>query len=129
MDGAIAKLVSVAFGGAIGSVARYLINISPVQQLFGKFPASTFLINVTGSFLIGFFLVLFTNRFPHNEGLRLLVIVGFLGAFTTFSAFELEIWGLIEKHRYIVAFTYLFLSVFVGFIGVVLGIALGRKCC
>ncbi len=121
------KVLSIAAGGALGSVARYLINVSPLQNLFGKFPFPTFVINVTGSFAIGFLLILFTDKFEVNDNLRFAVMVGFLGAFTTFSTFELEIWGLIRENQFVTAFLYLFLSVAVGFAGVVAGVSLARK--
>ena len=123
----LTKILSIAVGGAFGAVARYLINISPLQNLFEKFPFPTFFINLTGSFLIGFLLTLFADRLPVSENLRLAVLVGFLGAFTTFSTFELEIWGLIKENQFFTAFLYLFLSVVVGFVGVLGGVWLARK--
>ncbi len=123
----LTRILAIAAGGACGAVARYLINISPLQNLFKPFPFPTFFINITGSFLIGFLLILLTDRFQTNENLRYGVMVGFLGAFTTFSTFELEIWGLIKENQFLTAFLYFFLSVLVGFVGVALGIALARK--
>jgi fluoride exporter len=123
----LGKVLSVAFGGAFGAVARYLINISPAANLFDKFPFPTFLINVSGSFLIGFLLIVLTDKVVVSDNLRMAVIVGFLGAFTTFSTFEIEIYGLIREKQLIAAFAYLALSVFVGFAGVVAGIAIGRR--
>lgn len=122
-----AKILSVAIGGALGAVARYLVNVSPLADLFGKFPFPTFFINVSGSFLIGFLLVLLTDRFAVGDNLRLAVIVGFLGAFTTFSTFELEIFDLAREHEFLLTFVYLFLSVLLGFAAVALGVWLGRK--
>lgn len=121
------KILSVAIGGAFGAVARYLINISPLSHLFAKFPFPTFFINVTGSFLIGFLLILLTDKFQVNENLRMAVIVGFLGAYTTFSTFEMEIFGLIREKEFGMAFVYLIASVLVGFIGVSLGVWLAKK--
>ena len=76
------KILSVAVGGAFGAVARYLINISPLAGLFEKFPFPTFFINITGSFLIGFLLILLTDKITVGDNFRMAVIVGFLGAFT-----------------------------------------------
>src|SRR5688572_18204138 len=123
----LTRILAIAAGGAGGAVARYLINISPLQNLFKPFPFPTFLINITGSFLIGFLLILLTERFQTGENLRLAAIVGFLGAFTTFSTFELEIWELVKENHYLTAFLYLFLSVAVGFAGLALGISLAKK--
>lgn len=121
------KILFIGAGGALGAVARYLINISPLAGLFEKFPFPTFFINVSGSFLIGFFLILLTDKWEVSDHLRMAILVGFLGAFTTFSTFEMEIYGLIKEKQLIAAFLYLFLSVAIGFIGLVAGITLGRK--
>ena len=123
----LTNILSVAIGGAFGATARYLINVSPLQSLFEKFPFHTFFINILGSFLIGFFLILFTDRWTLNDNLKLAVLVGFLGAFTTFSTFELEIWQLTKASQYINAFAYLFLSVLIGFVGLLIGIAIAKK--
>jgi CrcB protein len=124
---AASKILAIAAGGAIGSVARYLVNISPLANVFEKFPFPTFLINISGSFLIGFFFILLTDRFEPPEALRLAIMIGFLGAFTTFSTFEMEIYGLIKEGETISALAYLFLSVAIGFIGLLGGIWLGRQ--
>jgi len=123
----LTRILAIAAGGAGGAVARYLINISPLQHFLKPFPFPTFFINITGSFLIGFLLILLTDRFQINENLRFAVMVGFLGAYTTFSTFEMEIWGLIKENQFLTAFLYLFLSVSVGFIGVTLGVTLAKK--
>jgi fluoride exporter len=121
------KILSVAIGGAFGAVARYLINISPLAGIFDKFPLPTFLINITGSFLIGFLMIIFADKADVNENVRMAVIVGFLGAFTTFSTFEVEIYAIARERDFVTGFLYLFLSIFVGFVGVVAGVALGRR--
>lgn len=127
MNGILLKICYIAIGGALGSVARYLINISPLQHISEKFPFPTLFVNIVGSFLIGFLLILFTDRFTVSDNLRFAVLVGFLGAFTTFSTFELEIWELINEHRYLIAFAYLFLSVAIGFVGIILGMSLAKR--
>lgn len=123
----LSKILAIAGGGALGAAARYLINVSPLADLFAKFPFPTFFINISGSFLIGFLLVLFTEKFQINENLRAAIIVGFLGAYTTFSTFEMEIFELIRENQFLTAFVYLFLSVSVGFVGVSLGVWLAKQ--
>lgn len=123
----IGKIMFVAAGGSLGAVARYLINISPLANVSDKFPLPTFVINITGSFLIGFLFVMFTERFEVSENVRLGLAVGFLGAFTTFSAFELEIFLLMRERQVSTTVVYLVLSVLTGFVGVLTGVALGRR--
>lgn len=88
----------VALGGALGTIARYLVGFwaAPISQAL---PWGTILINVTGSFLIGFIgtLTLAGGRYPVPETLRLFLMVGFCGGFTTFSAFSLQSFDLIRS--------------------------------
>jgi len=121
------KILSVAIGGSFGAVARYLLNISPLASVFDKFPLPTFVINVLGSFLIGFLMIVFADKMEVSENVRMAVIVGVLGAFTTFSTFEMEIYGLINEKQILTGFLYLFASVLLGFLGVLAGVALGRR--
>lgn len=122
----IFKLIPVAIGGSLGAVARHLVNISPLSAVFEKFPFPTFLINVSGSFLIGFLLILLTDRFAVSESVRMAVIVGFLGSFTTFSTFEMEVYGLVTEGERTAVLLYLFFSVVGGFVAVVAGVRLAR---
>ena len=117
------KVLLVALGGAFGAAARYLINISPVATFLQPFPFHTFIINVSGSFLIGFLAV----KFDLSDTMKLLAITGFLGAFTTFSAFELETFELMREKNLLTAVLYVTLSFAVGFLGVAAGVWLGRK--
>ena len=122
----LTRILSVAIGGAFGAAARYGLNLLFAKTL-APFPFATFFINVTGSFLIGFLLVLFTDKLAAAENLRVAVIVGFLGAYTTFSTFEMEIFGLVREREFTTAFLYLFSSVLIGFTGVCGGVWLARK--
>ena len=80
----------VALGGAIGAVARYATVVF-AQNLWGiRFPYGTLLVNTFGSFLAGFFLALLVGRYSGEEYWRLFFMVGFLGAYTTFSSFAAE---------------------------------------
>lgn len=123
----LTKVVAVGVGGAGGAILRHLINISPVAKVFAWFPLPTFAINVLGSFLIGLLLTLFADRLIVTEAVRLGVIVGFLGAFTTFSTFEIEVFTLIREKQALIAAAYILLSVAVGLAGVYAGIALARR--
>ena len=117
----------VAAGGALGACLRYFIGGTVFARTLTPFPLATFVINVSGSFIIGFFLTLATERMNVSPHLRLAVAVGFVGAFTTFSTFEYETIRLIEEGRVIHAVLNVVLSVVVGFVAVWGGIALARK--
>ena len=123
----ITKIGMIAIGGAFGSVARYLINISPLGSIFDKFPFPTFLINILGSFLIGFCVFFFADRYDVGENVRMAVIVGFLGAFTTFSTFEMDLYGLLRERYFMTAFTYMLFSVVAGFVGLLVGVNLAKR--
>lgn len=123
----LTKIFAVAIGGAFGAVTRHLINISPLADFFEKFPFPTFFINIIGSFFIGFLFILFSDKFTINENFRAAIMVGFLGAFTTFSTFELEIFALVRDRHFTTALAYLFLSVCVGFLGVLSGVWVAKK--
>ena len=127
MFGIDLKLLFIAGGGALGAVSRHLINISPLARIFDHFPFPTFFINIVGSFLIGFFMILLAYKVQISDNLRFAIIVGFLGAFTTFSTFEMEIYGLLKDRFFATAFLYLFLSVAVGFAGLVAGVELAKR--
>ncbi len=116
----------MAIGGAFGAVARYGLNIL-FAKTFAPFPFATFFINVTGSFLIGFLLILFTDKFAVNENLRLAIVVGFLGAYTTFSTFEFETFALVREKQLAAAILYVSLSFAVGLIGVLSGVWLAKR--
>jgi CrcB protein len=103
-------LLLIALGGAAGSVLRYLIGGRVQQFAPHGFPVGTLVVNVVGCFLIGIFIRQFMNIQTHNH-MRALLIVGFCGGFTTFSAFSMESVGLIEGGEYSRAFSYILLSV------------------
>lgn len=121
-----AKILSVAVGGAFGALARYALNIFFAGK-FASFPFATFFINVTGSFLIGFLAILLTEKFLVSENLRLFLTVGFLGAYTTFSTFELETFVLIREKQLSSAFLYVSASFAIGLIGLISGVWLAKR--
>lgn len=120
------KLLIVGIGGFIGADARYLVGEWAQRKWGPNFPYGTFIINVSGSFILGLFFTLLL-RFNWNPQWRLLIAVGFVGAYTTFSTFEWETLQLIaEGARYKAAVVNLLGSVVVGFFAAWLGVVVAR---
>jgi CrcB protein len=104
-------ILAVAAGGALGSVARYLVGVGS-GRLFGtEFPWGTLLINVTGSFLIGAFVGLFAAKWDSSQAMRIFLTVGICGGFTTFSTFSLDAYYLIERGQTFASVAYMLASV------------------
>lgn len=121
------KLLVVALGGAVGAMPRYWLGGMISSKLSSEFPLGTFVINVTGSFIIGFFLTLVSERITINPNWRLLVAVGFVGAYTTFSTFEYETLKLVESGSIVRALLNVALSLALGFLAVWLGVVAARR--
>lgn len=122
----MSRIILVAIGGALGALARYWLGSFIASRWPLAFPLGTLTINVSGSFVIGLFLALATERYNFDPGWRLLFSVGFLGAYTTFSTFEYETIKLIEEGRGMEAALYVACSVILGFVAVWLGLSLAR---
>jgi CrcB protein len=119
-------VVGVALGGALGATARYLLDRFIEQRSDAIFPWSIFTINVTGCFLIGLVTVTLVDRHHLPAWLRVGVVVGVLGGYTTFSTFSQEGLSLIESSDYGVALAYTAGSVLSGILAVYAGTLLGR---
>jgi len=116
----------VALGGALGAMARYWLSGWAQQKWGPSFPYGTFIINASGSFLLGLVATV-SIRFAGGETWRLLLSIGFLGAYTTFSTFSYETLQLVaEGRRYGAAAVNLFGSVIVGLAGAYLGVVSAR---
>ncbi len=121
------NVLVIGIGGFVGAVARYGIAVWIGQRWGRSFPLGTFVVNVSGSFLIGLMMTLMAERFTENPQWRLLLIVGFLGAYTTFSTFEYETGGLLKDGEWLFAGLNVVLSVFVGFIALKLGEVMAKS--
>ncbi|AHF08926.1 MULTISPECIES: fluoride efflux transporter CrcB [Dehalobacter] len=120
------NVFSVAMGGALGAVARYGLGIWISNKWTHDFPLHTFLINITGAFLLGFLNTLFLDKLTLSPEMRLAMTVGFLGAFTTFSTFGYETIMLLKDGNILTAGIYTLVSIIIGFLGVFLGMGLAR---
>jgi len=119
-------VIGVALGGAVGASARYGADKLIERSLGGLFPWSTFLINLSGCFLMGVFTAVFVERHHLPAWLRVGVVVGVIGGYTTFSTFAAEALDLDEIHHLAVSAAYLVASVALGMVAVYGGTVLGR---
>jgi CrcB protein len=117
----------VAAGGAVGSVSRYLLGTVIQQRVTGTFPVGTLVVNVTGSFLLGFLLRYAFETPAASPEIRALLTIGFCGGYTTFSTFSYEAMMLIEDGRYERAALYVALSVTVSLVATYLGLVAARE--
>ncbi|GAC1340462.1 MAG: fluoride efflux transporter CrcB [Myxococcales bacterium] len=118
-------MLLVALGGSLGAVSRWALQewLAPQST---SFPTATFLINVTGCFLIAAFAALAGAHPALDGGWRLLFPVGFVGAYTTFSTYELDLWRLIERGHAGLAAAYFVGSNALGFLAILAGLWAGR---
>ena len=121
------NIIIIGIGGFIGSITRYGMAFWIGQRWGRSFPLGTFVINVSGSFVIGLLMTLFTERLLVNPQWRLLLIVGFLGAYTTFSTFEYETGTLVRDGEWLIAGMNVVFSVMAGFIALKLGEMLAKS--
>jgi CrcB protein len=104
-------LVFVALGGALGAMSRYGMAIAMSRFTVGHFPLGTMAVNLIGSFFIGIVYVLIVEKMVLHPDWRSVIIVGFLGAFTTFSSFSLEVVTLLQNGQLLTAAGYIAASV------------------
>lgn len=115
------KYLLVGMGGFAGAVARYWVGTFVTQRLGLRFPFGTFLINVSGCFLIGFFMHLLAERGVLDLHWLYVVVIGFIGAYTTFSTFEYETVRALQDGQIGIGLLYVGSSVLVGFLMVWVG--------
>jgi len=123
----MANIFIIGIGGFLGAISRYGVALWIGQRWGRSFPLGTFVINVSGSFLIGLLMSLLTERFMVNPQWRLLLVVGFLGAYTTFSTFEYETGTLLKDSEWLIAGLNVVLSVFAGFVALKLGEVIAKS--
>jgi len=118
----IKNLVLVGAGGAAGSMLRYAVWFFTARYFSGHFPLATFIVNITGCFLIGLMIGVFGG--DHEARMRLLLVTGFCGGYTTFSAFSLENLTLMNNGQVLTSAAYILASVVCGLAAVWLGFKL-----
>ncbi len=120
-------LASIAVGGAVGSVLRYLIQEQCIQWWGTKFPYGTLLVNAVGSLLIGVLSIVLIERWVVADEIRIALFVGLLGGFTTFSAFSLETLYLIQQGSFLSATANIALNILLCIGACFLGMNLARS--
>ena len=119
-------LLLIGLGGFAGAIARYAVDGAISDRTGGAFPWGTLVINATGSFVLGFLFALTAERAVLPAEIRGPLMIGFLGAYTTFSTWMLESWGLIESGSYGAAIANIGGSIVVGLVAVSAGLLIGR---
>ena len=124
----MSKLLLVFLGGGLGAMARYLVGVRALQAFGPAWPYGTLLVNVTGGLAMGVLAGVWAHRGgPHQQAWQLLLGVGVLGGFTTFSAFSLETALMIEKRAYGQAMSYATASVLLSVLALFAGLMLSRR--
>ena len=119
-------LVLIAAGGAAGAVARYLVDVAVLERFGGAFPLGILVVNLSGAFVLGVLAAVIVDRGLLSAELRAPLLVGFLGAYTTFSTLMLDSWRLIEDGLPALGLVNLVGSVVLGVVAVVGGLWIGR---
>lgn len=110
----IKSMLIAGVGGFVGTCCRYLVGRWSATWFEGMFPMATFLVNIAGCFLIGLIFGLIEKHQIVNPATGLLLITGFCGGFTTFSAFANEIWSLGNRGQWLISIAYLAASIIIG---------------
>jgi len=122
----IKNFLIVGLGGAVGSMLRYGVQRILQVQSTATFPVGTLLVNIAGCFLIGILWSMISRSLTWNEEMKLLLMTGFCGGFTTFSAFTLEGIGLLKENKTALFLIYLTASVVGGLLATFIGIRIAK---
>ena len=120
------QIITVALGGAMGAVSRFLVGNIVGKALGSAWPYGTFIINIVGCFCMGVLMTVIVERQLLPAAWRFFLCVGFLGGFTTFSSFGYETISLINNGKLLEAIAYVSGSVLLGLLAAAIGVYLGR---
>lgn len=120
------RFLFIAVGAALGANTRYLVGLWASNRLDAAFPYGTFIVNLTGSFLLGFIITLATERLTISPETRLLLTVGFLGSYTTFSSYTVESLGLLRDSGFLPGLINIIGNNLIGLACAALGVYLAR---
>ena len=118
--------LAVGAGGALGAIARYAVASQALHLMGPNFPWGTLFVNVVGSLLIGVLAEMLALRITVSPEMRLLMVTGFLGGFTTFSAFSLDAVNMIQRGDLPNAIVYIFASVVLSICALIMGLAVTK---
>jgi CrcB protein len=120
------RYVMIAIGGALGSLARYQVALVVQTRVPAGFPGGTFVVNLSACLIMGIASTLITDRLVPNPSWRFLIPIGFIGAYSTFSTFELDAFRANAEGAFLVAGAYVIGSVVAGYLALWAGVALAR---
>lgn len=120
------ELILVGIGGGVGAIARYALGKGITERANSIFPYGTFAVNLIGAFLIGVLFAILTEKGVGHPHLRLLLVTGFIGGFTTFSSYALEAINLVEAGSWNTALAYVVASNALGLLACLAGVVLIR---
>lgn len=119
--------IAIALGGSLGAISRHWVSTLTYSWLGNNFPYGTLMVNVTGSLVMGFLTVVLVQRFDVSNELRMGLIVGFLGSFTTFSTFSMDTIHWIETGAVIKTLAYILVSVIACLLGAWAGLISAKQ--
>ena len=120
------RYLLIAVGGALGAILRYVIGALAAERFGMRFPVGTLLINISACLLIGFTVEFLNRHAAISQAWRFLIPVGFIGAYSTFSTFEWEIWTDFTRGAFWTGLLYMAVSLVAGLIAVAVGSAAAR---
>jgi CrcB protein len=122
----VQKYLFIAIGGAFGSIARYWVGTTVAERMGTRFPYGTLVVNISACLIIGFSLELLNRHVEIQPSWRFLIPIGFIGAYSTFSTFEWEIFASLRSGAFWVAILNVTISLILGLVAVAAGVTLAK---